>query len=124
MQDRESFSINAFDTLVSRSKQLQLAVPPSKISALSSGKFVGMIADDPDCKIDLKTFHCEILNDHVSLKKEQDSYRDIEIIRKVDNTMVQRNYLQIKQDVQDIIQSEIEQMLDDPGLVLLIIRKD
>jgi hypothetical protein len=38
--------------------------PPSKISALSSAEFVVMVADDPDCKIDLKTFHCELLNDH------------------------------------------------------------
>ena len=123
MQDRESLSINASDTSISRSKQLESAVPPSKISALSSGEFVGMVADDPDCKIELKTFHCEILNDHSALKKEQDSYKDIQVIRKLDNTMVQRNYLQIKQDVQDIIQSEMERLLNDPGLAHLVVRK-
>lgn len=32
------------------------------------------------------------------------------------NGMAQRNYLQIKQDVQDISQSEMERMLNDPGL--------
>jgi hypothetical protein len=123
MQDRESLSINASDTSISRSKQLKSAVPPSKISALSSGEFVGMVADDPDCKIDLKTLHCEILNDHKALKKEQDNYKDIQVIRKLDNTMVQRNYLQIKQDVQDIIQSEMERLLSDPGLAHLVVRK-
>jgi len=82
-----------------------------------------MVADDPDCKIELKTFHCEILNDHEALKKEQDSYKDIQVIRKLDNTMVQRNYLQIKQDVQDIIQSEMERLLNDPGLSHLVVRK-
>ena len=82
-----------------------------------------MVADDPDCKIDLKTFHCEILNNHEVLKKEQDAYKDIQVIRKLDNTMVQRNYLQIKQDVQDIIQSEMERMLNDPGLAHLVVRK-
>ena len=123
MQDRESLSINSTDTSISRSKQLESAVPPSKISALSSGEFVGMVADDPDCKIELKTFHCEILNDHSALKKEQDSYKDIQVIRKLDNTMVQRNYLQIKQDVQDIIQSEMERLLNDPGLAHLVVRK-
>lgn len=123
MQDRESLSINASDTSISRSKQLESAVPPSKISALSSGEFVGMVADDPDCKIDLKTFHCEILNDHAALKKEQDTYKDIQVLRKLDNTMVQRNYLQIKQDVQDIIQSEMERLLNDPGQAHLVVRK-
>lgn len=123
MQDRESLSINRSDTSISRSKQLESAVPPSKISALSSGEFVGMVADDPDNKIELKTFHCEILNDHDALKQEQDSYKEIPVIRKLDNAMVQRNYLQIKQDVQDIIQSEMERVLSDPGLSHLIIKK-
>jgi hypothetical protein len=123
MQDRESLSINRSDTSISRSKQLEAAIPPSKISALSSGEFVGMVADDPDCKIELKAFHCEILNDHEALKKDQDSYKEIPIIRKLDNTMVQRNYLQIKQDVQDIINFEMERVINDNSLQHLIVHK-
>ncbi len=123
MQDRESYSINSGDTSISRSKQLEAAIPPSKISALSSGEFVGMVADDPGCKIDLKAFHCEIINDHDALKREEENYKNIEVIRKLDNSMVQRNYLQIKQDIQDIIQSEMERLLNDPGLAHLVIKK-
>ncbi len=74
---------------------MEAAVPPSKISALTSGEFLGMVADDSDNRIELKTFHCEILNDHNALKKEQDNYEDIPVIRKPDNVMVQRNYLQL-----------------------------
>lgn len=71
LQDRSSFSINSSDTSISRSKQLESAIPPSKIAALSSGEFVGMVADDPTCKIELKAFHGEILNDHQALKKKR-----------------------------------------------------
>ncbi|NCI46717.1 conjugal transfer protein MobC [Sediminibacterium soli] len=123
MQDRESYSINSGDTSISRSKQLETAIPPSKISALSSGEFVGMVADDPDNKIELKAFHCEIINDHEALKKEEENYKEIEVIRKLDSNMVQRNYFQIKQDVQDIIQSEMERMLNNPGLAHLVVKK-
>lgn len=123
MQDRESYSINSGDTSISRSKQLEAAIPPSRISSLSSGEFVGMVADDPDNKIDLKAFHCEIINDHESLKQGQDGYKNIEVVRKLDGGMVQRNYLQIKQDVQDIIQSEMERLLNDPGLSHLVVKK-
>ncbi len=49
LQDKESISINATDTSVSRSKQLEQAVPASVISSLSSGEFVGVVADNPDC---------------------------------------------------------------------------
>ncbi len=123
MQDRESLSINSQDTSVSRSKQLEAAVPPSKISSLSSGEFVGMVADDPDNKIELKTFHCEIINDHDALKKEQEGYQEIPVIRKLDNSIIQRNYLQIKQDIQDIFEGERERLMGDPALKHLIIKK-
>jgi type IV secretory pathway TraG/TraD family ATPase VirD4 len=123
MQDRESLSINRTDTSISRSKQLEAAVPPSRIASLSSGEFVGMVADNPDCKIDLKAFHCEIINDHDALKKQTDSYQEIPLVRKLDNAIVQRNYLEIKQDVQRIIQSEIERLLNDPALIHLVLKK-
>ncbi|MBP1222353.1 hypothetical protein JOD96_000915 [Flavobacterium sp. 1355] len=123
MQDRESISINSGDTSISRSKQLESAIPPSKISALSSGKFVGMVADNPDCKIELKTFHSEIINDHQAIKKEEENYKEIPAVRKLDNAMIQRNYLQIKQDIQDIVHSEMERLLNDPSLAYLVIKK-
>tara|TARA_B100000678_G_scaffold266403_1_gene251253 strand:- start:2254 stop:4245 length:1992 start_codon:yes stop_codon:yes gene_type:complete len=123
MQDRESYSINSGDTSISRSKQLEAAIPPSKISGLSSGEFVGMVADNPDCKIDLKAFYGEIINDHNALMYEEQNYQDIEVIRKLDSGMVQRNYLQIKQDIQEIIQSEMERLLNDPGRSHLVVRK-
>jgi TusA-related sulfurtransferase len=123
MQDRESLSINSADTSISRSKQLESAVPASKISSLSSGEFVGIVADNPDCKIDLKTFHSEIINDHQALRKEQESYQDIASIRKIDSSIVQKNYTQVKQDIQDIVHSEIERLLNDQSLSHLIIKK-
>jgi len=54
IQDRESVSINRSDNSVSKSVQLEVSVPPSRIAALSSGEFVGMVADNPDNKIELK----------------------------------------------------------------------
>tara|TARA_R110002020_G_scaffold41194_1_gene121470 strand:- start:23185 stop:25167 length:1983 start_codon:yes stop_codon:yes gene_type:complete len=123
MQDRESLSINSGDTSISRSKQLELAIPPSTISSMSSGQFVGMVADDPTNKIDLKAFHCEIINDHETLKREEDAYQRIAPVRDLSPDMVQRNYREIKQDIQNIIETEIEQLLNDPMTAHLVIRK-
>ncbi len=123
MQDRAGLSINRTDTSISKSKQLDSAIPASKIAGLSSGEFVGMVADDPDCRIDLKTFHCEIINDHAGLKMEQKFYRPLPAVRQVDGVMIQRNYFQVKQDVEDLVSAEIERMMDDPELSGLIIRR-
>ncbi|WP_317130770.1 conjugal transfer protein MobC [Algoriphagus aquimarinus] len=124
MQDRQSLSINSADTSISKSKQLESAVPPSTISSLSSGEFVGMVADNPDCKMTLKAFHSEIINDHKALKIEQENYQPIPEIRKIDTTIVQRNYLQIKQDIRDIILSEMDRLVNDPGQKHLVIKKE
>ena len=48
IQVKESVSINRTDTSISKSGQLDYAVPVSKIATLSSGEFVGMVADDPN----------------------------------------------------------------------------
>lgn len=115
--------INGQDTSISRSKQLEAAVPPSKISSLSSGEFVGMVADDPENKIELKTFHCEIINDHQLLKRQESQYNSVPVLRKVDASMIHRNYLQIKDDIDNIKNVEIEKMINDPACSHIIIRK-
>ncbi|WP_293299941.1 conjugal transfer protein MobC [Pedobacter sp. UBA4863] len=124
MQDRESLSINSQDTSISRSKQLESAVPQSSISGLSSGEFVGMVADDPDNKITLKTFHSEIINNHELLKMEEQGFKTIPQIRSIDQLAVQQNYIQIKKDVTDIIQIEVDKLLNDPSLSYLVIKKN
>lgn len=107
VQERESISINRTDTSVSRSTQLDAAIPPSKIASLSSGEFVGMVADDPDQKIALKVFHAEILNDHAALRKEEEGYRAIPPVRKVSGDEIQQNYLRIKEDIRLIIEDRL-----------------
>jgi hypothetical protein len=67
---------NRTDTSIYESKQLEAAVPASYLG-LSSGDFPSMIANNPgDCKIDLKVFHFEIINDHEVLNNEITGYRN------------------------------------------------
>ncbi|MDT3401054.1 conjugal transfer protein MobC [Mucilaginibacter terrae] len=102
-QEKESVSINSSDTSVSKSVQLDYSIPASKIAGLSSGEFVGMVADDPTNKIELKTFHNEIQNDHDALKKEEDAYEPIPAVRKVSSEEVLMNYQQIKTDIKNLV---------------------
>ncbi len=99
LQDRQSIAINRMDTSITNSKQLELAIPVNKISSLSSGEFVGMVADDPQNKIALKAFCADIINDHDALAKEQALYKELPVISKTNPSDVLKNYLQIKKDV-------------------------
>ncbi len=107
MQDRQSVSINRMDTSISHSKQLDSAIPASKIAALSSGEFVGMVADDPLEKIKLKMFHSEIINDHDKLNAEVSNYLDIPAVSNVTQQQVLDNYYQVKMDIKRLIGEEV-----------------
>jgi hypothetical protein len=115
MQDRTSLSINSSDTSISKSLQLESAIPASKISSLSSGEFVGIVADNPDQKIKLKVFHCEIQNDHDRIKQEEEKYKPIPIINTVSDIDIQENYLKIKTDIGAIFHKELQKISSKDG---------
>jgi len=115
VQDRSSMNINSSDTSITRSTQLDYAVPASKIASLSSGEFVGTVADNPDQQISLKKFHCAIQNDHDAIAKEQEAYRPLPVVRTVTPDDVQANYEHIRRDIADMIQEEIKKLKPRPS---------
>jgi DNA-binding transcriptional regulator YbjK/uncharacterized membrane protein YgdD (TMEM256/DUF423 family) len=108
MQDRRSVSVNRTDTSISHSKQLDAAIPASKIAALSSGEFVGLVADNPDEKIKLKMFHAEIVNNTEQLKTEEVSFKEIPTIHTVTQQQVMDNFYQVKLDIKQMIEEQVE----------------
>ncbi|SDE66262.1 hypothetical protein SAMN05216464_108133 [Mucilaginibacter pineti] len=92
---------------MSTSSQLDSAIPASRIASLSSGEFVGIVADNPDQKIGLKMFHAEIVNDHDAIKTEEAGFQSLPQVREVDQETIYANYLQIKQDIQEILIAEL-----------------
>ncbi|MGY4383918.1 hypothetical protein ACVWYN_000944 [Pedobacter sp. UYP24] len=112
MQDRDSMSINSADTSITKSTQLEYAIPASNIASLSSGEFVGIVADNPDEKIKLKVFHSEIQNDHEAIKAEEDAYRAIPVIAKVTEQDIEENYKKIKQDIEELFTIELKKIDD------------
>ena len=90
--------------------------------------FVGAVSDNFDERIEQKIFHCEIVVDNEKVKRETARYEEIpEIVnfRDVDGNdrmkeQIQLNYDRIKQDVKDIVNSEMERIKNDPELEHLI----
>ena len=115
MQDRESVSINRTDTSISRSSQLDYAIPASRIASLSSGEFVGMVADDPHEKIKLKMFHAEVMNETEKLSEEAKNFKDIPAISNVTPKQVMDNYHQVKLDIKRIIKEEVSRLMVEKG---------
>jgi hypothetical protein len=124
MQDRQSLSINSSDTSVSKSKQLEQAIPASTISSLSSGEFVGIIADNPDQFIDLKPFHSRIINDIEAIKKEKRSQKQRQKVRTVTREVIDSTFQKIKDEAQLIADIVLKDLLSSPEKAHLIIKKE
>jgi hypothetical protein len=75
--------------------------------ALSSGEFVGLVADNPDEKIKLKMFHAQIINDADKLNAEVRKYKDIPVVSNVTQQQVLDNYYQVKMEVKRLIGEEV-----------------
>ncbi|RYZ55463.1 MAG: conjugal transfer protein TraG [Sphingobacteriales bacterium] len=110
VQDRESRSISSMDVSITQSTQLDHAVPASKIASLSSGEFVGIVADNPEERIALKLFHSEVQNDHEAIAEEEARVKPIPVVDRVSAKDVQGNYLRVKEEVEDLLQRELGKM--------------
>ena len=125
LQKRQSISINRQDVSHSFNTQMDSLIPPSKISTLTQGMFVGAVCDNIDERIDQKIFHAEIVIDSAKVKAETDRYKPIPILTVFhDDTpdkermkaVIQRNYEQVKADVIQIISDEKQRILSTPEL--------
>lgn len=122
VQTRESISINRQDTSISRNTQLDFAVPASKISTLSAGEFVGILADNPDQVIKHKAFHTAIQNNHDAIKLEVAGYQKLPE-GQVSEDDIQNNYIHTKNQVVDLVEAEVIRIKNDPNLAHLIFVK-
>ena len=128
LQKRQSISINRQDVSTSINTQMDSLIPPSKISGLTQGMFVGSVSDNFTERIEQKIFHAEIVVDTDKVKREESHYQPIPIINDFKDTngndcmkqAIQDNYNQIKEDVKQIVKDELDRIAADENLKHLI----
>ena len=122
LQEKTTVSTNSRDSSTSESRQLDLAVPASKIATLSSGEFVGITADTPDQPIRLKAFHARFVLDNAGLAKEEAGWQPLPVLRSVTPEMVTDNFNRIKKEVRELINDRLDTMYQHPELAKLILK--
>ena len=131
LQKRQSISINRPVVSTSINTQMDALIPPSKISGLTQGMFVGSVSDNFNERIEQKIFHCEIVVDAEKVKREESAYKPIPVITDFTDEdgndcmkeMVQANYRRIKEEVKQIVQDELERIAGDDNLKHLLQQK-
>ena len=128
LQKRQSISINRQDVSTSINTQMDSLIPPSKISGLTQGMFVGSVSDNFTERIEQKIFHAEIVVDTDKVKREESHYQPIPIINDFKDAdgndcmkqAILDNYNRIKEDVKLIVKDELERIAGDENLKHLI----
>ena len=121
-------TIKLNDKSTSISTQLDSLIPASKISNLTQGMFVGAVSDNFDERIEQKIFHAKIVVDSAKVSAEMKAYQPIPIIADFTNEdgsdnlkeTIEANYKRIKQEVLNLVDSEIERIKTNPSLSYLI----
>ena len=128
LQKRQSISINRQDVSTSINTQMDSLIPPSKISGLTQGMFVGSVSDNFNERIEQKIFHAEIVVDNERVAQETKAYQPIPVITDFTDEegndrmeeMVRDNYNRIKNEVKQIVKDELERIANDPELAHLL----
>ena len=90
--------------------------------------FVGAVSDNFDERIEQKIFHAEIVVDNEKVAAETKAYQNIpDILSFVDEhgedrmkQEIEANYKQIKRDIVQVIETELERIKNDPDLQHLV----
>jgi hypothetical protein len=114
MQTQISRSYNGRDTSINESEQPRTAILPATLSNLSSGEFVGIVADEPETPIEWKGFHAQIINNARALRREKEDWQPLPRINNLSEADIQANYLQIKRETVDLVKRNLRDISDDP----------
>ena len=131
VQLRESQSVSNENITHSINTQLDALIPPSKISNLTQGMFVGSVADNMDQPLPQKIFHARIELDSAAIQAEErrfvpipqiSSFLDEEGTDRMEE-IIRENYYRIKEEVVQIVEREIRRIENDPDLAGLLPKK-
>lgn len=106
-------------------------IPPSKISGLTQGMFVGSVSDNFYERIEQKIFHAEIVVDNEKVAAETKAYKPIPVITDFTDEngkdcmrdMIHSNYNHIKEEVKQIVKDELARIANDETLSYLLQKK-
>ena len=131
LQKRQSITINRQDKSTSINTQMDSLIPPSKISGLTQGMFVGSVSDNFDERIEQKIFHAEIVVDNDKVAAETKAYKPIPVITDFTDEngkdcmreMIHSNYNRIKDEVKLMVKNELARISNDENLKHLLQKK-
>jgi hypothetical protein len=110
LKEKTSVSTNSNDTSINQSTQLEATITPATVAGLSSGEFVGVVADDPGMEMELKGFHAKLVRER---KDGLSGEGKLPIVRVVDREVVQKNFKQVKADIERLVGEKYAEVMEE-----------
>jgi len=102
-REKESVINSEQGTSVSTTLQWEPTATQSTIAGLSSGEFVGVLADDPDQQMELKFFHGHLVRKDPGVEPRA----VLPVVRQVSEEEVKRNLWKIRNDIVGMVAEEV-----------------
>jgi len=116
---RTTISVNSNDVSTSKTEQPTEEISSATLANLSSGEFVGIVADDPDTKLELKGFHASFTRNTAG----NASPAHIPVIADVTAATIAENYQRIRKEVTALVKEELKRIVSDPVFKQFIVKR-
>jgi hypothetical protein len=121
-KEKTSVSTGSLDTSISRALQWEPMVTPATIANLSSGEFVGVVADDPDVPVELKAFHAKVRREDEEVLGNEPLPVVFSSPGEELSTAIQQVFEGVKLDIRKMVDEEMRKMAADDNLVGLVLK--
>lgn len=131
---KTTIAVSDANVSTSKAEHMVEAVNPGLLANLSSGEFVGLVADDPDRKLELKGFHARFVRHDAAACAFVTGAAaagtvvagvgvPLPLVRLVDKEAVLKNYKLIGEQVAQLVREEIKRVLGNPELKKFVVKR-
>jgi YWFCY protein/Type IV secretory system Conjugative DNA transfer len=107
-RERTSVSTNSADTSFSKHLDWEQVVTPATVATLSSGEFLGVVADDPQVRLKRKGFYAQLVrepaDDVVGIS--------VPVVREVDRACLEAAFTQVRMEIGWLIAEKISKLME------------
>ena len=106
--EKESVSGTGSDNTTSRHLEWEQIVTPATVAGLSSGEFLGIVADEPGIELPRKIFHARLER----VKADRLPGVRLPVVRTVEAEEIRRQFEQIRMDIGKIVGDVMKKIMD------------
>jgi len=108
-RERTSISTNSTDTSYSKHLDWEQVVTPATVATLSSGEFLGVVADDPRVRLKHKGIYAQLVREPA----DEVAGVSVPVVREVDRACLEEAFRRVKVEIGLLIAEKIREVMEE-----------